>query len=81
MGKTAKKKMSTLQVLKKLEWSGKRREDFGHNDYSTVPCCPMCGAINWRGYMDCYAHMHRGHKSDCPLEQTIKKEESDVFQE
>ena len=59
-----------LQLLKRLEWSGKEKQDFGHHDYSEVPVCPECGAENWAGYGG-YEHMHKGHKKGCKLKAAI----------
>jgi hypothetical protein len=73
LGKT---ESSFYALLRKLEWSGKRKEDFGHGDYSTVPCCPMCGAIGWSEYPP-YEHMHKGHKADCSLDTVIREMEAD----
>lgn len=66
--------MSLLKLLKKLEWSGIIQEDFGHGDYSPVPCCPICGALNYKESF--YAHMNEGHKTDCKLAKQIGIEQS-----
>jgi hypothetical protein len=63
--------MGLTSVLKKLEWSGTSREDFGHHDYDNVPCCPSCGALGWKHFGG-YEHMHKGHKEDCELDAAIK---------
>lgn len=64
----------TLKTLLELEWSGQSREDFGHGDYSTVPCCPSCGALGWHKFGSAYCHMHKGHKPDCSLKAAIDRE-------
>jgi hypothetical protein len=60
-----------LKLLKKLEWSATKMNDFGHNDYSPVPCCPECGAVNWSGTRPPYPHLHEGHKPGCELGAAI----------
>jgi hypothetical protein len=59
-----------LSILRKLEWSGISREDFGHHDYSAVPCCLACGNLN---YYEPYTHLNKGHKSDCELRIAIEE--------
>ena len=58
-----------LALLEKLEWSGKSREDFGHNDYSTVPCCPICGRQKW---YEPYGHLNEGHTDECELARILE---------
>ena len=61
-----------LELLKRLEWAGKKEVDFGHHDFSMVPVCPECGAENWAGYSDgLYEHLHEGHKNGCELKAAI----------
>ncbi len=57
-------------ALKAVEWSSTSREDFGHHDYSSVPCCPICGRLNW---YEPYTHLNRGHKQTCQLKTAIAR--------
>ncbi len=56
-------------LLERLEWSGKSKEDFGHNDYSTIPRCPICGRLN---YDSPYEHLNSGHTDECALARILK---------
>ncbi len=67
-----------LKALKRLEWSGRGREDFGHGDYSFAPCCPSCGAVNWGEYGG-YGHMHKGHMPKCELKAVIRFVEDGAY--
>ena len=61
----------TLSVLRKLEWSGRVNENFGHG-YTTVTCCPVCKRKN---YGDQYSvYQGRGHKENCSLKIAIERE-------
>ena len=61
-------KEGILKLLKGIEWSGRKREDFGHGDYSTVWTCPYCHAVN---YWDDERYPKARHLDNCELNNLI----------